>query len=131
MSDHGECRGYGSRRSLRSAGMTTALGALQIRLERVDGDLQRRVSVLAPELARVEYHRVEPLGIVAAVRRGRIRKDLRAVIALDDTDMPAHIARQARVGDGIDIPAPHAVPDLELRRRLRVARESAARHDAG
>src|SRR3954468_11791820 len=54
MSDHGECRGYGSRRSFRSAGMTTTLGALQIRLECVDRHLQRGIGVGAPELARIE-----------------------------------------------------------------------------
>src|SRR4051794_14562904 len=114
MSDHGECRVYGSRRSLRSAGMTTALGALEIRLECVDRHLQRGIGVGAPELTRVEYHRVEPLRIVAAVYRGRVRKNLRAVIALDDPDMPAHIARQAGVRDGIDVPAAHALADRKL-----------------
>src|SRR4051794_19745366 len=60
MSDHGECRVYGSRRSLRSAGMTTALGALEIRLERVDRHLQRGIGGGAPEPTRGEYHPGEP-----------------------------------------------------------------------
>src|SRR5580658_2302969 len=84
---------YGFRLSLRSAGMTSSC-RLQIRLERVDRDLQRGVGILAPQFAAIEQHGVEPLRIVAFAERGGVRKDMAAADRLDDADFFACIARQ-------------------------------------
>src|SRR5580693_7898489 len=88
---------YGFRLSLRSAGMTGSC-RLQIRLERFDRDLERRVGALAPQFATVEQHGVEPLRIVALAEGCGIGKDMAAANGLDDTDLFARVARQAGVG---------------------------------
>src|ERR1700692_4976660 len=48
----------------------------QIRLERLDRDLERRVGSLAPQFAAVEQHGVEPLRIVALAERRYVGKDM-------------------------------------------------------
>src|SRR5215471_14705301 len=101
-------------------------GRLQIGLERVDRDLDRGIGVAAPELAAIKHDRVEPLRVLAFFRRRRIRKHMTAVIALDHADMATYIARQAGMGEGVNIPGAHLVARLELRGRLRIATELAA-----
>src|SRR5580693_1115781 len=58
----------------------------QIRLERLDRDLERRVGSRAPQFAAVEQHGVEPLRIVALAERGDIGKDMAAADRFDNAD---------------------------------------------
>src|SRR6185437_3015361 len=106
------------------------LRALQIRLEGLDRDLQRRIGVVAPKIAAGEHDGIEPLRIVALALRGAVRKHMAAVDALDDPGVAAGVTRQARMRDRIDVPGANAVADGEHRRRGWVAPEAAAYRDA-
>ena len=52
------------------------------------------------------------------------------MVALDDADMAAHVARQPCMRGRMDVPGAHTIAGLELRGRLRIAPELAAHHDA-
>src|ERR1700689_2006829 len=92
----GEFSDYGFRVSLRSAGMAASC-RFQIRLERLDRNLERRVGFLAPQFAAVEQHGVEPLRIVTLAERGGVRKDMAAADRLDGADFFGRGAREAGV----------------------------------
>ena len=85
---------------------------IEIGLERVDRDLERRVGVGAPQLAPVEHHGVEPLRIVARSIASVSGEDVAAVHALDRADLAARVARQAgvRSPDGCSWSAPGRRP---------------------
>src|SRR3984957_4952025 len=104
---------------------------LQIRLERVDRDLQRGIGSLAPQFAAVEQHGVEPLRIVAPAERGGVGKDMAAADRLDDTDFFARVAWEAGVGLGVNVFGAHAVAGLEAGRGFGRAAERAARQRVG
>src|SRR6185437_1935413 len=71
-----------------------------------------------------------PLRILAGFVGRRIRKHLDTMVALDDADMAAHVARQPCMRGRMDVPGAHTIAGLELRGRLRIAPELAAHHDA-
>ena len=56
---------------------------IEIRLERVDRDRDRRVGVGAPQFPAGKHHGVEPLRIIAAIDRDRVWICLAAVANLD------------------------------------------------
>src|SRR5579862_3827465 len=109
-----------------SAGMTGSC-RFQIRLERVDRDLQRGIGILAPQFAAVEQHGVEPLRIVAFAEGRGVGKDVAAADRLDDPDFFARIARQPGVGLRMDVLGAHAVAGLEAGRGFGRAAERTAR----
>src|ERR1035437_3617001 len=96
--------GYRARsgsRFLRLADPVTS-GALQIGFPGIDRNLQAGIGCLAPQLAAVERRGVEPLRIFASTSGVAVGKDMTAQHAFDDADMPAHIARQPRMGRRMD-----------------------------
>src|SRR5262249_24603385 len=78
-------------------------------LERVDRHADGGIRVLAPQLTALEDHRVEPLRVLAPSRRGRVGEDVAAVDALDHADVSAHVTREARVRQGVEVPRAHAL----------------------
>src|SRR5665213_1239963 len=95
-----ECWG---RRWWRAPRRRRPLRGLQIRLERVDGYLHRRIGVRPPQLRAVEHDGVEPLRVFAGLVRRRVGIDAAAEIELDRADMAAHIAWQPRVCGGMNV----------------------------
>src|SRR5674536_400832 len=79
------------------------LQRLQIRLPGVDRDGHARIGAFAPQFAAVETHRIKPLRVLTGASGVAVRENMTADHALDLTQMPAHIARQPRVGERIDI----------------------------
>ena len=57
--------------------------------------LRRRL--LAPQFARGETHRVDVLRFLAEAMRVGVGKDKHAVVALDDAELAARVARQPRM----------------------------------
>src|SRR5580698_8794025 len=87
------CEGCWRRTASRAARRRRRSCRFQIRLERVDRDLQRGIGILAPQFAAVEQYGVEPLRIVALAERGGVGKDVAAADRLDDADFFTRIAR--------------------------------------
>src|ERR1051325_9894000 len=85
------------------ASMNDASGTFEIRFKRFDGDFQIRFRIRAPKLLRVEAHGVKPLRIVTLSNGGRVRKEVRAVQALDHADTAARVARQTRMGRRMNV----------------------------
>src|SRR6185436_18312811 len=56
---------------------------IEIGLERVDRDLERRIGIRAPQLLAREHHRIKPLRIVTVVGCDRVRIHVAAVAHLD------------------------------------------------
>jgi hypothetical protein len=75
----------------------SALGGLQVRFEGVDGDVGAGLGVIAPQFAAVEANCVEPLRVFPFAADDAIRKDVRAMQPLDDTDVVADVAWQPGV----------------------------------
>src|SRR5215510_6807393 len=64
-------------------------GMLEIGLEGIDGNPDRRICIRAPQFARIEAHRVKPLRLFAFAGHEGVGKHVRAVNALDYADVPA------------------------------------------
>src|SRR3954469_24655842 len=90
--------------------------ALQIRLPGVDRHPQTRFGRLAPQLAAVERHRVEPLRVFARTRGVAVGKDMTTEHSFDDADTATHVLRQPRMGGRMDILGAHALPCGKWRR---------------
>src|SRR5438105_14172102 len=100
-------------------------GRLQVRLEGFDRDLQRRIGALAPELAAIEDHRVQPLRILAAAGRRGVREDVASAHRLDDANTATRVTRQARVARRVDGLRAHPIARLEPRLAAGRAKERA------
>ena len=61
----------------------------------------------APQLARIEAHRVQILRLLARAVGIRIRKHERGMHAVDDAALAAHVAGQARVSGGMGVARAH------------------------
>src|SRR5262245_30180779 len=92
-------------------------GMVKIRLESLDGDLQLRVRVRAPELSGVEAYGIKPLRIFAFCSGNGIGEYVDAVHALHHSHVSARVAWQARVRSRVDVFRAHAVAYLEPGRR--------------
>src|SRR6476619_6637866 len=75
--------------------------------------------VLAPEIARLEAHVIEPVRHFLP-ERVRVGEDMEAVHPGDRSRLAAAIAGQARVGGRVPFARPHAIARLEERRRAGV-----------
>src|SRR3954447_416327 len=62
--------------------------AFQIRLPGVDRHLEAGIGLVAPQLAAVERHGVEPLRVLAGADRVAVRKDVKTHHTFDAADMP-------------------------------------------
>src|SRR5688500_12373032 len=80
-----------------AAGSNFGSGGLKVRLERLDRYGQRRIGMGAPEVARVEHHRVKPLRVLALPCRDRVGKDMAAAHRFDQAFMAARVTRKPRV----------------------------------
>src|SRR5688500_3430878 len=106
-------------------------GWLKIGLPRLDRNLARRVGALAPQLARLEQHGVEPLRILAFADGNGIGKHVEAAHAIHDAGLATRVAREARMCVRMDVLCSHTVALLEPRRAGRLARIGAARQRPG
>src|SRR5687767_712615 len=95
------------------AGSTVISGGLQVRLEGLDRDRERRVGVRPPEVAAVENYSVEPLRVLAPARRDGVREDVAAAHCLDHPSTAARVARQAGVARRVYVLRVHPVARLE------------------
>src|SRR4051812_5973234 len=73
-------------------------GLLQVALVQLEGEREGfGVRVGAPELARVEPHRVDVLRVLAPEVRVRVRQYRGGLDELDDSGVPAHVAGEPGV----------------------------------
>src|SRR5256886_6322290 len=77
----------------------------------VDGVTRRGLG--PPQLPRGEADAVEVLRLLALPHRVRIGEDEDAVVAVDGAPPTAHVARQSRMADGIEVARDDAVAGLE------------------
>src|SRR4029079_13112792 len=104
-----------------ACGSIAMSGRLQVRLPGVDGNPRGGVAFITPEFVPVESHGVKPLRILAGSRRIAVRENVTADDAFDRTDVTAHVARQARVSQRIDVLCTHFVAGFERRSRICVS----------
>src|SRR5579872_4394403 len=104
---------------------------LQIRLERLDRNFERRIARLAPQFAAVEQHRVDPLRVFTFADRNHVGIDVTAADGFDDAGLAARVARQPRVSLRVNVFGAHLVAWLKTRGSLRGAGERAARQCVG
>src|SRR5262249_15051303 len=68
-------------------------GMFQIRLERLDGNLQPWIRVCAPELPGIETNRIKPLWIFALADSHGVGKHVSAMQPFDYADVSARVTR--------------------------------------
>src|SRR5215472_17919702 len=121
-----ECAARHSRR--KSAASPAARSCrLQVRFERLNRHLERRLRTFAPQFAAVEHDGVEPLRILALADGDGVGKDVTAAQRLDYADAVAGVTRQARMRFRVDVFGAHAIAGFKPRWLLRLTRERAAR----
>src|SRR5262249_59104144 len=105
-------RGSGGSPSRRAASAAASDGFEVVIVEiEIDGILRGRL--FAPQFARRKANRVDVLGLVAPRKGGRLHEGKDAMVALDRAGLAAHVTRQARVRDRMDVERAHGLPGLE------------------
>src|SRR5882724_11254631 len=103
-------------RAARRSADETESGWLKVIVPHINIDGVAPTCLLSPELARIKAYRVYVLWLFTKKVCVRVREYEDAVIPIDRSELPARVARQARMSHRIHIARAHALANPETRR---------------